>query len=103
MTIHEFIEENRAAMVSDIIDLVNIPTVYSEDADSGQPFGKEVDRGLKWILDRAEVMGMETKDFDGYAGEITAGDGPFMIGGSGSTKTWYQLARAGRQTLLTRW
>ena len=40
MTIHEFIEENRAAMVSDIIDLVNIPTVYSEDADSGQPFGK---------------------------------------------------------------
>ena len=80
MTIHEFIEENRAAMVSDIIDLVNIPTVYSEDADSGQPFGKEVDRGLKWILDRAEVMGMETKDFDGYAGEITAGDGPFMIG-----------------------
>lgn len=47
MTIHEFIEENRAAMVSDIIDLVNIPTVYSEDADSGQPFGKEVDRGLK--------------------------------------------------------
>ena len=47
MTIHEFIEENRAAMVSDIIDLVNIPTVYSEDADSGQPFGKEVDRGFK--------------------------------------------------------
>ena len=80
MTIQDFIEKNRADMISDIVELVNIPTVFAEDGDSGQPFGKEVDRGLKWILDRAASMGMKTKNYDGYAGEITVGEGPFMIG-----------------------
>lgn len=80
MTIHEFIKKNRNAIVSDVIELVNIPTVFSEDGGSGHPFGAEVDRGLKWILQRAEDFGMKTRNFDGYAGEITIGDGPFMIG-----------------------
>lgn len=80
MTIREFIEKNRGAMVSDIIDLVNIPTIFSEDGGEGRPFGKEVERGLRWILSRAAEMGMKTKDYDGYAAEITTGGGPFMIG-----------------------
>lgn len=80
MTIREFIEKNRGAMVSDIIDLVNIPTIFSEDGGEGRPFGREVERGLRWILSRAAEMGMKTKDYDGYAAEITAGGGPFMIG-----------------------
>lgn len=80
MTIGEFIKENRESMISDIMELVNIPTVFAEDGGEGQPFGRDVDRGLKWILQRAKAMGMEVKDFDGYAGEITACNGPFMIG-----------------------
>lgn len=80
MTIHEFIERNREAMIADVAELINIPTVFSEDGGSNQPFGKEVDRGLRWILQRAEDLGMKTRNFDGYAGEITIGDGPFMIG-----------------------
>lgn len=80
MTIREFIEKNRGAMVSDIIDLVNIPTIYSEDGGEGRPFGREVERGLQWILDRAAEMGMKTRNYDGYAAEITIGEGPLMIG-----------------------
>lgn len=80
MTIREFIEKNRGAMVSDIIDLVNIPTIYSEDGGEGRPFGREVERGLQWILDRAAEMGMKTRNYDGYAAEITIGEGSLMIG-----------------------
>ncbi len=62
-----------------------------------------MDRGLKWILDRAEVMGMETKDFDGYAGEITAGDGPFMIGVLAHEDVVPAGEGWGDRPFLTRW
>lgn len=77
----DFIKENKDAMVKDIVDFINIPTMYDEDgAKEGQPFGKDVDRGLKWILAKAAEMGMAVKDYDGYAGEVTIGNGSFMIG-----------------------
>lgn len=81
MTIQQFIEENKERMIADIADLVSIPTVFNPDsAKPGQPFGFEVNRGLEFILARAEELGMKVKNLDGYAGEITAGEGDFMIG-----------------------
>ena len=81
MTFQQFMDENRAQMIEDVMELVNIPSVLcEEDAGEGQPFGSQVRRGLEWILARAAAMGMKTKNVDGYAGEITIGDGNFMIG-----------------------
>lgn len=88
MTIKEFIEKNKTQMIDDISALIAIPSVWDEEtAGEGQPFGREVARGLAWILDRAEAMGMEAKNVEGYVGEITTGgredaaaEAPLMIG-----------------------
>lgn len=81
MTIDQFIEVHREDIIKDISSLIEIPTVFDPDtAKEGQPFGEAVNRGLLWILTRAEEMGMKVRNLNGYAGEITAGDGSFMIG-----------------------
>ena len=62
MTIQQFIEVNKERMIADIADLVSIPTVFDPDsAKPGQPFGFEVNRGLEFILARAEELGMKVE------------------------------------------
>jgi len=81
MDIREFVKHNMQNMIDDITEFVAIPSVFdSSTATEEKPFGEEVDRGLNWILEKAQSMGFEVKNIDGYAGEITAGKGDFMIG-----------------------
>lgn len=81
MELKHFIEANKEAMVEDIIGLVNIPSVFDEDdIGEGKPFGGNVAEGLEWILEKAKSMGMKVKNYEGYAGEITIGEGDVMIG-----------------------
>lgn len=81
MKIREFVESNMQNMIDDITAFVAIPSVFDPSTVSAEkPFGEEVDRGLNWILAKADSMGFAVKNVDGYAGEITAGDGEFMIG-----------------------
>lgn len=88
MNIGEFIEVNRQQMIEDISDLIAVPSVWDEaTAGEGQPFGEDVARCLEEILAKAAAMGMEVKNVEGYAGEITisgrqttAADTPLMIG-----------------------
>lgn len=81
MTIHEFIEKNCEEMISDIVDFVNIPSLYCPDeATENMPFGKNISVGLNWILEKAKSMGMTVRNIDGYAGEISIGDGNFIVG-----------------------
>ena len=81
MNVREFVENNMQNMIDDIKEFVAIPSVFDpETATAEKPFGEEVNRGLEWILAKAESMGFEVKNIDGYAGEITAGNGDFMIG-----------------------
>lgn len=81
MELKQFVELNKEEMMKDIISLVNIPSIFNEeDAGEGKPFGSDVARGLEWVLAKANAMGMKTKNYDGYAGEITIGEGDTMIG-----------------------
>lgn len=81
MTIQDFVRNNITNMTDDIQALVQIPSVFSEeDAGEMQPFGGAVREGLEWILDRARNMGMQVRNYDGYAGEITVGSGTYMVG-----------------------
>lgn len=81
MRAEEFVKKNLPDMIEDLKNLISIPTVYNpEHASEGKPFGPEVADGLEWILDKAADMGMEAKNIDGYAGEITVGNGDNMIG-----------------------
>jgi len=81
MEIRDFIEQNMQNMIDDITEFVAIPSVFDpETATAEKPFGEEVNRGLEWILAKAETMGFAVKNIDGYAGEITAGSGDYIIG-----------------------
>lgn len=81
MAIHKFIEKNREKMISDIVDFVNIPSLYcAEETTKDMPFGKNISKGLDWVLDKAESMGMTVRNIDGYAGEISVGNGNFIVG-----------------------
>ncbi len=44
-------------------------------AQDGAPFGEGVKKSLDYFLSLAEYLGFETKNYDGYAGEVTFGKG----------------------------
>ena len=60
-------------------ELLSIPSVKGQKED-GAPFGAEVKKALDYTLDLAKSFGFETKNYDGYVGEVVFGEGqPFGI------------------------
>jgi succinyl-diaminopimelate desuccinylase len=60
-------------------DWIQIPSVYDEKtAGKGQPFGLEVKRALSHMGQLAEADGFEVSYNDGYATEISYGQGPII-------------------------
>ena len=78
--IKEYIEKNTAEMVRRLSELVAIPGVFEATPSKGAPFGKNIRRSLEYVLNMGQQMGFQVKNYDGYAGEITAGKGSRMIG-----------------------
>lgn len=70
----------RNEMVNTLSSLIKIPSVFSNDVKPGAPFGENIAKGLKAILDLGADMGFTVKNVDGYAGEIQLNDGENMIG-----------------------
>ena len=81
MKAEDFIKKNREQMIADIKAFAGIPSVLDEKTKgAGRPFGEKTAQALDWILQRGQSLGMDVKNFDGYAGEMTAGSGSRMIG-----------------------
>ena len=77
----EFVAQQLPNMLEDLGRLVAVNTVFDPaTAADGAPFGKGPAEGLRLFLDMAAHMGMETVNYDGYAGDITLGKGPAMVG-----------------------
>ena len=66
--------------IDELCRLIEIPSVFCEEAVDGGPFGKEVKRALEHVLSFGERLGFRAKNYDGYAGELTMGGGSYMIG-----------------------
>lgn len=68
-------------MKTEIKDIIkNISQIIAFDssqkpAEEGAPFGEGARRALDYFLALANFLGFETKDYDGYAGEVTFGEG----------------------------
>ena len=71
-TVNNRIEENRTEMLSSLSKLISIPSVAveSEDAKAGMPFGEEVDKAYRLMLQMGEDEGFTVFDADGYGGHI---------------------------------
>lgn len=77
----QFVTENIETMIDDLGGLVEIPSVLDPDTVApGRPFGRDVGLALERFLQLAARMGMETVNYDGYAGEVTLGHGDYMVG-----------------------
>lgn len=81
MNRRQFVTQNIEAMIHDLDGLIAIPSVLDPDtATPGRPFGRGVGMALERFLELAARMGMETANYDGYAGEVTLGHGDYMVG-----------------------
>ena len=76
----EYVEKNTAEMVRCLKELVAIPGIFEDAPSKGAPFGKNIQKSLEYVLRMGQQMGFQVKNYDGYAGEITAGEGNRMIG-----------------------
>ena len=81
---NKFINQNFDQMVADLITWVNIPSILGEPSEQA-PFGKEIGNAIAYMETLAQSMGFVTKNYDGYALEITAGTGEYIIGILGHT------------------
>ncbi|MFD1677138.1 dipeptidase PepV [Alicyclobacillus fodiniaquatilis] len=76
--VKEYIEQNRAVMISTLQALLRIESVKGHPVHGG-PFGIGPSRALDYVLDLASSYGLTTKNVDGYAGHVEYGEGEEYI------------------------
>ena len=68
-TVNSKIIENRTEMLASLSKLISIPSV-AVDGPEEMPFGEEVDRAYRLMLQMGEEEGFSTFDADGFGGHI---------------------------------
>ena len=79
----EYTESVLENMTEDLADLIAIDSSWDPDtADEagGALFGRGPKEAIESVIRLAESMGMKTKNYNGYAAEITVGSGEKMVG-----------------------
>lgn len=67
--VFERIEDNRTEMLASLSNLISVPSVVGSPKE-GKPFGEEVDRAYRMMLEMAEAQGFDVFDADGYGGHF---------------------------------
>ena len=71
---------NKNQLISNLQELIKIPSVYEETLDVKEPFGKNTVKALEYALKLGEELGFRTKNIDNYCGYIEFGEGEELIG-----------------------
>ena len=79
-TLDKIVDSYRDELIENIRKWISIPSVQGEPAGENAPFGKEVRRMLDMALEDGRRFGFEVRDVDGYAGDISYGEGPQTLG-----------------------
>ncbi len=72
--VHELIAGYEEDFVRTLRRWIQVPSVKSE-AEDGAPFGKEIRRMLDLAVETGKAMGFRTAEYDGYACDMTLGEG----------------------------
>ena len=67
-------------IVSTVIRLIQIPSVYENSKDPTKPFGEGANRALEYTLNLGKSLGFKTKNINGYCGYIEFGEGDELVG-----------------------
>ena len=74
MSYLKYVEERKDTLISTLEQLVRIPSVLeSYDGQRGAPFGENIDKALKTMLEIGEKDGFTTRNVDNHAGHIEWG------------------------------
>lgn len=74
------IQDLKKDIIRSTCDLINIPSVYSENSKPTSPFGDNIKNALNFMLSLATELGFRTKNIDGYCGYIEFGEGEELLG-----------------------
>ena len=74
------VESYRDELIANVQKWVSVPSVAGEPAGENAPFGMENRRMLDMALADAEAFGFQVRDIDGYAGDVSYGEGPETMG-----------------------
>ncbi|MGB6778807.1 MAG: dipeptidase PepV [Planococcus citreus] len=73
-------ERRKEELLSELQELIAIPSVLSEDGNPDAPYGKEVRQALDWFLEKGERAGFKAKNIANVAGHLETGKGPELLG-----------------------
>ena len=79
MDLNKIVDSYKNDMIKSVKELISIPSVKGEPLE-GKPFGKEIDRALRYTLELGHKLGFSTGNVDGYAGYIEFGRGEETFG-----------------------
>ena len=81
MNYKKLLEPYKNQMLDALRRFVQIPSVYDEKTITKiTPFGKDVDNALAFVADLGERFGFDVDRCDGYATELSIGEGDKVIG-----------------------
>ncbi len=66
-------------LMSDLGEIVAIPSVYSEPRD-GAPYGDGCRRALEWFVDKARKYGLKSENVDNHCAYAEVGEGSECVG-----------------------
>lgn len=73
-------ERRKEELLSELQELIAIPSVLSEDGNPDAPYGKEVRQALDWFLEKGDRAGFKVKNIANVAGHLETGEGPELLG-----------------------
>lgn len=78
--LNTYIDNMKDKIINSTCEVINIPSVFSDDDNSGTPFGIHTVEALNYILNLAKSFGFRTKNIDNKCGYIEFGEGEKLLG-----------------------
>ncbi|MBD8016508.1 dipeptidase PepV [Planococcus wigleyi] len=73
-------KKRKDTMLSELQELVAIPSVLSDETTPTAPFGKDVKQALDWFLEKGRQHGYSVKNVADMAGHLEIGQGEELLG-----------------------
>ena len=78
--LNTYIDNMKDKIINSTCEVINIPSVFSDDDNSGTPFGIHTVEALNYILNLGKSFGFRTKNIDNKCGYIEFGEGEKLLG-----------------------
>lgn len=78
--LNTYIDNIKDKIINSTCEIINIPSVFSNDDNSGTPFGIHTVEALNYILNLGKSLGFRTKNLDNKCGYIEFGEGEKLLG-----------------------